>query len=505
MEVNPLLVAFIVLLLIIVYRYLKETYTIFERLNIPGPKPVWVFGNVKEFKDKHPLDVFQKWKKIYGKVFGFYEGFRAGIVVNDPEWTKLILSKNFENFHIRTPYQPFQYFPSNLTLVNLQGEHWRNQRYMMNKLLNFGNGLQPVVDKIVQRGKLLVSYIEMERYKLKGKVEMSEIVSRFVSSTTLSLVTSLEGEELEDAAEPIYRYQQASKHSSAADNPVGGLARLFPSLAPFLQLFDGEHRQAHEKAVSFLRCYLHKITEEKNNNSEESKSSLVSELLSCKVPMRGTDGSFSGRKLTEDEIIAHVLALLCETLETTTAAILFLLYELALHPTLQDKVYEELKQEYKTEDDEIEYTQLQNLSYLDMFYYETLRLYPIAPGISRLCANDCIINGIQFKKGMTVRTMTCTIYQDEKYFPEPEKFDPERFSSEGKKDRHPFAFIPYGQGPRMCPGVKLSTAVVKLTVIGILRKYSLHTNENTEIPLKTALRPSLCPANGVNITFKERC
>ena len=86
-----------------------------------------------------------------------------------------------------------------------------------------------------------------------------------------------------------------------------------------------------------------------NNNSEEIKSSLVSQLLSCKVPMRGTDGSLSGRKLTEDEIIAHVLALLSETLETTTAAILFVLYELALHPTLQDKVYEELKQHYKTE------------------------------------------------------------------------------------------------------------------------------------------------------------
>lgn len=80
-----------------------------------------------------------------------------------------------------------------------------------------------------------------------------------------------------------------------------------------------------------------------------------------------------------------------------------------------------------------------------------------------------------------------------------------RFTSENKQGRHLFAFMPFGQGPRICPGMKLAAALVKLAVIAVLRRYSLHRNENTEIPLKTALRPSLCPANGVNITLKERC
>lgn len=209
------------------------------------------------------------------------------------------------------------------------------------------------------------------------------------------------------------------------------------------------------------------------------------------------------RGFSADETIAHILSLLSEMYSTTTAMIQFMLYELARNPQCQDQLYTEISA-HRAQDGKMSLQELQNLEYFDMMFSETYRHHPLAPGISRVCTESCTIRGVTFEKGMVVRVMTSPLYEDEKLFPEPDRFYPERFSKQNKADAHQYSFLPFGQGPRKCPGQKLAMIQVKIAVINILQKYTLSTCGATEIPLKEALRPSLTPANAVYLKLTER-
>ena len=95
-----------------------------------------------------------------------------------------------------------------------------------------------------------------------------------------------------------------------------------------------------------------------------------------------------------------------------------------------------------------------SLPYLNMVTYESLRMFSILPWLDRLAENDYHLLGtnIIIKKGTPVILPMRAVHMDPKYFSDPEKFDPERFSDENKKNIQPFTYFPFGEGPRNCIG-----------------------------------------------------
>jgi cytochrome P450 family 6 len=89
-----------------------------------------------------------------------------------------------------------------------------------------------------------------------------------------------------------------------------------------------------------------------------------------------------------------------------------------------------------------------------MFFSETLRKYPAVPVLSRECTKDYKIPGtnVVLEKGMTTIIPVFALHHDPKYYPDPERFDPERFNENEKSKRHHFVYLPFGEGPRICIG-----------------------------------------------------
>lgn len=100
--------------------------------------------------------------------------------------------------------------------------------------------------------------------------------------------------------------------------------------------------------------------------------------------------------------------------------------------------------------------------------------------------------------------MLCTVYNDESFFPKPEVFDSDRFTTEEKEKRHPYTFLPYGQGPRMCPGYHIGVFQTKAALVKILKKYVIESSPQTVDPLPVALRPMLSPRDGVCVKLTKR-
>jgi len=106
---------------------------------------------------------------------------------------------------------------------------------------------------------------------------------------------------------------------------------------------------------------------------------------------------------------------------------------------------------------------------------------------------------------MQVVIPTMGIHYDPQYFPEPEKFDPERFSEEAKSKRHHYVYLPFGEGPRICIGMRFGLLQTKVGLVSSLSKYEFRVCEETTVPMvfdpKSFL---LCPLGGIKLQVMKR-
>ena len=97
-----------------------------------------------------------------------------------------------------------------------------------------------------------------------------------------------------------------------------------------------------------------------------------------------------------------------------------------------------------------------------------------------------------------------SIHRDPEFYPDPDKFDPERFSAEAKQSRDPYTYLPFGHGPRNCIGMRFAQMEMKLALVRILKKFSFVVAPETEIPIEIALKAVLGAKNGVKLRVKHR-
>lgn len=124
--------------------------------------------------------------------------------------------------------------------------------------------------------------------------------------------------------------------------------------------------------------------------------------------------------------------------------------------------------------------------------------------LTRECNKDCRIKGLQFKKGTNVIVLPYSIHHDPDLYPDPENFNPERFSTEAKQSRDPYTYFLFGHGPRNCIGMRFALLEVKLVLVRILKKFNFAVAPETEIPPELEFKSTLGPKNGVKLCIRSR-
>ncbi|KAK7869159.1 hypothetical protein R5R35_006616 [Gryllus longicercus] len=180
-----------------------------------------------------------------------------------------------------------------------------------------------------------------------------------------------------------------------------------------------------------------------------------------------------GGKLTLEDIREEVDTFMFEGHDTTSSGLSFCLWSLAEHPDCQQKVYEELFEIFGDTEREPTTEDLTKMKYLECVIKESLRLYPSVPFFLRELNEDVKIEGINIVAGTTVLLAPAIMHKNPKYFPHPEKFDPERFTAENVRGRHPYAYVPFSAGPRNCIGQKFAMMEIKALISKVLRNYKL--------------------------------
>jgi len=168
-----------------------------------------------------------------------------------------------------------------------------------------------------------------------------------------------------------------------------------------------------------------------------------------------------GEYLSDGEIVDHMNFLLLAAHDTTTSTLTSLVWMLAKHPEWQEKLRAESFAIAPAGAD-LTHSDLGGFELMEMAMKETLRLIPPVPSVPRRALRDFEFMGYKIPAGTPVALSPAAVHKMEEYWPEPEKFDPMRFTTEAVKARHKYAWVPFGGGAHMCLGLHFAYQQVKL-------------------------------------------
>jgi cytochrome P450 family 9 len=191
----------------------------------------------------------------------------------------------------------------------------------------------------------------------------------------------------------------------------------------------------------------------------------------------------------EDYLIAQAFIFFFAGFETISTAMSFIAYELIANPEVQQKLQDEIDSvEASLEGGDLNYESVQKMKYMDMVISEALRKWPAAPIIDRMCTRPYTLEydnkKIDFEVGRNFFIPVSAFHHNEEYFPNPYRFDPERFNDENKGNINPDVYLPFGIGPRNCIGSRFALLEMKILFYHLLLNFNFKATSKTQMPMK---------------------
>lgn len=240
-----------------------------------------------------------------------------------------------------------------------------------------------------------------------------------------------------------------------------------------------------------------------NLHNRSHKVALLDHLVELHVNSKNGSSKVS---FSADGVNEEVNTTLFAGNESTASTMAWTLFLLGAHPEIQEKVYQEIidNQGMCSSRDSDSYSEdsLKNLNYLDCCIRESMRICPSIHTITRNLSEDLVVGDHNIPKGTIASICIYYLHWNPKYYPEPEKFIPERFSSDSSK-RPSFSFIPFGGGLRQCIGQTLAMRLIKIVVAEIVHNFQIQSCSSLDRIEKTFLG-TLKPSESIKITLKKR-
>jgi len=417
---------------------------------------------------KNPLPFHYKNFTKYGDSFSISLGKGNPIIFSrDPIVAKHILQKNHKNYiksELQTHYLA-KYIGNGLLTAN--GNYWLQQRRL----------IQPAFHKrkLENLLEIMFSEIKLQLRKISG----NEIIDVFPIMNDLAFnVVAKSLFSYADKGNKIHRLQEITE---------GIQEMLIKELRqPFKKwwfVLNGSLERAKQLSKEARVILLEIIQERKDRNSAPD------DLLQMLLDSRYEDGS----SMTNEQLIDEILILFVAGHETTSNALTF-----SLQLVAQDKeVQKRIREEVSLFDINDILNSIQKLPYTKQCIEETLRLYPPAYFSDRLSLEEDECNGVKIPKNTQVLLSYYEMHRHQNYWSDPEKFDPDRFCSENKKE-HSASYFPFGAGPRMCIGNNFAMYEMILTLAEMVKNYELEPVSEIEINPLITLKPK-----SATISFKK--
>lgn len=472
------IVTFITILLLVL-TFFKQRYQYWKKLGLPSPTPSIPFGNIESpYKRKDNFGVlvskyYTSYKKKGEKHVGIFLLSSPNYIPINLTYVKNILTKDFQHFIDRGIYVNEKDDPLGANLFAIAGLKWRNLRTKLTPTFTTGK-MKNMFQTLTDCGLVLEKYLK-EKIKDSEPFDIKEILACFTTDIIGNCAFGLECNTFKDPNSPFRVYGKKIFAASKFDVLLRIFAFTFPNVARKLGI-----RLLPKDSTAFFYNIVENTVKYRQENNITRK-----DFLQLLIDMKEYDNN----ALTMNELAAQSLVFFIAGFETSSTAMTFALYELASNPEIQNKAREEVFNILNNHDGKITYDAINDMKYLQQVVDESLRKYPPLPVLSRVCVEDYKIpdDNIILTKGTKIIIPVYGIHYDEEFYPNPNKFDPERFSEEMKRKRNPYTYLPFGEGPRNCIGMRFGLMQSKVGLAYLLKNFLFTLNEKTEIPLKMSV------------------
>ncbi|XP_033222658.1 probable cytochrome P450 6a13 [Belonocnema kinseyi] len=494
MELLPAFLSTFAILIFLFY-YFSKNYNYWKIKGIPYiPGAVPGLGHVWPMiflRENFPGMCKKLYKNAPGhSMVGFYHLVTPALLIRDPSLAKVILVNNFSSFH----ENQIQLDPHLDPLLSTHpffnnGDAWKKSRVRVTNafstrklkvLLNSINGV------CLKMSDYLSEKVSVESF---AELELKDLFSRYTAEVVANAIFGIEGHAFDDKPNPR-SFSEIGKvvfESTVLNGITQNLVFFLPKLARICKV-----SLVPPGMDSFFRKTMKEVLE-----SRKREDIVRNDFLQIMIDQE----KVNHENIDESVIVSHAASFFLDVYETSSISLSFLAFLIAHNPEIQEKSREEIKKVLCKFGGVVCYEALQEMTYMEQVLNESMRLYPAAGSLMKICTEEFQLTGsdgisCNVEPGTILVIPTEAYHVDPLYWPNPDKFDPDRFSEEQKRNRNKFSFLPFGEGPRICVGMRLAVMQVKAAMVTILEKYSLEVSSKTQLPLKRDSKTLMSIAEG---------
>ena len=434
------------------------------------PQTVPVVSRFQSFTDSramayNPVQVLLKYTKSHGDTFRFYfGGVKEAIVTTNAQVIQHVLKTNSENYQkSEIQVKRMGHFLGK-GLLTTHGEAWRTQRRLIQK--GFDRKQLEVLSSIMQ-DSLADSLREFDRQARIGPIDIYPHLMRI----TFGMVgRSLFGARLKEQDIDLI------SHTISTVQEFMVRQTIQPYLNPWFKV-SGElrrHEEMRARADGVLMEYIQKRRKEAPGN----------DLLQILMDARYADGE----GMPDELVLSESMQLLVAGHETSSNALSWLLYLLSSRPDCLDRIRQEFDSVLGGRP--LSYPDVAKFGFTTQVIQEALRLYPPFWMVDRMAVGDDQVGDLTIPQGSTVVVFIYGAHHSPEHWESPESFDPERFAKGNEKLQKPFAYLPFGAGPRGCIGGNYAMLQILMILSVLLRKYDLKLVPGADHPGPSDGNPS---------------
>jgi len=439
----------------------------------PGPKGHFLLGSLVEVS-KDWLGFYQRCADEYGDVVLVHLAHVPVYLVVHPRDIERVLITNAANFTKSSDYRALARVLGK-GLLTSEGNFWQRQRSLIQPAFHKQN-IQAYASVMTGAAERMLN-----SWSDGGERNLHEDMMR----VTLEIVAQcLFGAEVSSDAERVGQAMEVVTEKFVTN---ASLALLFSFDIPLV------FSRREGRAIRHLNEIIGGIIRERRA-SDQHREDLLDMLL------RARDAD--GKPMSDMQLRDEVMTLFLAGHETTAIALSWACHLIAQNPLVETRLADELRTVLGGRALTLE--DLPRLRYTEMVLKETLRLYPAVWGIGRRAIAECELGGYRIPAGSNIFILQWRTQRDARFFPDPERFDPERWREDptrsGKIPR--CAYFPFGGGPRVCVGASFAMMEATLLLAMIQQKYELAPVPGH--PIEVLASVTLRPKHGIKMVAKRR-
>jgi cytochrome P450 len=432
----------------------------------PGPRD-WFFGLTIGLRSlREPLTFLQEMARLYGDMAHIHAGPIHSYAINHPNLIREVLvtkGKSFRKWERQK--RVFRKIDGD-GLINSEGDFWLRQRRLIQKAFH--------QRRLARYAEIMV---ELTRRRL----------DRWTAGTAINLDQEMSQLSMEITGETLFGVNlrdQVAWLGQTAEVLRETFIREFLAFIPLPDWLPLPSKRRMRRAIRDLDAFITGIIRDRRASGED-KGDLLSMLLLA------VDDQGDGTGMTDRQARDEAVTLFNAGHDSTSAALAWTGYFIARYPGVQEQFQEEVAAVLGGRAATLE--DLPRLTFADRVVRESLRLVPPTPAlINREAIAEVEIGGYRLRRGSLAILSPYVTQRDPRWFPEPERFDPDRFAPGRVESIPDYAYFPFGAGPHVCVGNTFAMMEITLVVVTLVQQFQLELapgQEHLEPELKVSLRP----------------